>query len=301
MNKVIKDYGAVATHGSKELRLQVIGKEKRLALVSYKDGMSMNVTDITDEVKELKRLLEGYLGYETPKANNNIVNTLTSLPAGDCNYQTALRDATKEELEKAIKWMEENGGKHATRIKMCQNALIRMGNGTLRKAKAKVEAATPKEEPKKEKGKVIKFPSAKPEIVKLETKGNNTYEECVEKLDKEAEKFTDTDSQYVIEGLKELCKVDGDFRNNVMRDDKTYGGFMEYMYNAAKDGYCIRYGNVGWLDRDSGLGLAIDYFNADLEAKKEKKTTTTKVKAETTKKKGVKSHGKNVGRKKSKA
>jgi hypothetical protein len=152
---------------------------------------------------------------------------------------------------------------------------------------------------KAENKKVVQFPKEKPEIIPLKTDGNSTYEDCVAKLDKEAEMFTDSDSQYVIDGLKELCKVDQDFRNNLMREEKTYGGFIEYMGKAAQNGYCIKYGNVGWIDRDTGLGLAIDYYNHDeakakAEEEKLKKAKTTASKA----KKGGKANGKNVRKKK---
>ncbi len=278
--KVLKDYGAVISRGSKELKLQMIqnaDKEKRLALVSYKDGMSTRVTDITNEAKELKRLLEDYLGYKTEKKTadivpfNDTIRTLTSLPANDTNYHSTLKKATREEIELAIETMKASNGKHATRIKYCESELA------VKHRESKTSTIPPKPtEKKKDDKKVITFPTEdkKPKTIPLKSNGEHTYEECVAKLDKEAEMFKDPDSQYVIEGLKELCKVDADFRNNVMQEDKTYGGFMEYMYKAAQNGYCVKYGNVGWIDRDTGLGLALDYYNADIkkmEAEEEKK------------------------------
>lgn len=280
--KVLKDYGAVISRGSKELKLQMIqnaDKEKRLALVSYKDGMSTRVTDITDEAKELKRLLEDYLGYKTEKKTadivpfNDTIRTLSSLPANDTNYHSTLKKATREEIELAIKTMKASDGKHATRIKYCESELAVKHRET---KENKTSTISPKPTEKKDNKKVITFPTEdkKPNTIPLKSNGEHTYEECVAKLDKEAEMFKDPDSQYVIEGLKELCKVDADFRNNVMQEDKTYGGFMEYMYKAAQNGYCVKYGNVGWIDRDTGLGLALDYYNADIkkmEAEEEKK------------------------------
>jgi len=286
--RVVKDYGAVATHGSKELKLQIVldeNKEKKLALVSYKDGMSVRSLDITDEAKPLRKLLEGCLNYKAPTkvvAKSDVVHSLTSLPAGDCSYQTALDKATKAELETAIAEMKQSDGKHATRIKACTNALKNKAKVTPLKAKA-----CAKDEPKKEeKAKVVQFPTEdkRPKVVKLTTEGANTYEDCVVKLNKEAELFKDEDSRYVITGLLELCKVDADFRNNVMRKDKTYGGFMEYMFEAAKKGYCIKYGNVGWIDRDTGLGLAIDYYNTDIDAIKAEEEAKRKAEAEKRKK-----------------
>lgn len=292
--KVKKEYGVVACHGSKELKLQKLS-DGRLALVSYKDGMSVRVTEISDnEAEALRYMLEDYLDYKTPKCEDNaIIKSLTSLPAGDVNYQTALRNATEEEITKAIEIMKSNGGKNATRIKYCENQLSKGKKKAEPKAEPKIE-----EEPKEE-CKVIQFPKAKPEIIKLVTDGDHTYEECEKKLGAEREIFTDPDSQYVIDGLLELCKVDGDFRNNVMREEKTYGGFMKYMYKVAKDGYCIKYDNVGWLDRDSGLGLAIDYYNHDeKEAEARKKRLDEAIKKTKTNKKGGKANGNNVGKKK---
>lgn len=298
--KVIKNYGVVACHGSKELRLQTIkeGQEKRLALVSYKDSMPMNVTDITAEAKTLKELLIQYLGIEEdtipqPEPMRDIIKTLTSLPAGDVNYQTELRKATEEDLREAIEVMKNSDGKHATRIKMCENMLTKFApkeSATVVEFSKKVKSKalggihkTPpkKEEPKKTTTKKTKQPTAKvyqfptedkrPKIVKLETKGNCTYEECEEKLLKEMETFNDYNCQYVIKGLLELCKVDANFRNNVMIEEKTFGGFLEYMEKAARNGYAVTYGHVSWVGLDMSLCLAIDYYNAAPEKKDEPK------------------------------
>lgn len=295
MCKVIKDYGIVAEKGNKNLNLQTISnikKEKRLALVSYRDGMSVNITDITNEAKKLKELLEGYLDYKTPekvkeevKWNKDIVRSLTTLAALDGNYKGTLIKASIEDIEEAIKQMQK-GGSHATRIKVCQAELKRR-NG----ANSKPQKGSEKKEEKK--AKILTFPTEdkRPKVIVLVTEGTATYEECEAKLNTEAETFKDADSQYVIQGLLELCKVDQDFRNNVMRKDKSYGGFMEYMFNAAKSGYCVKYGNVGWIDRDMGLGLAIDYYNADCD----------KMKKEEKKAKEDKANGKNKSQKKGRA
>lgn len=316
MCKVLKDYGVVADHGSKVLKLQkIMDGEKKLALVSYKDGMSVGYKEYTrEDANKIKAYLEDYLDYkpvsepevsETANgtANENIIKSLTTLPSGDCNYQTLLRIATKEDLEQAIAIMEK-GGRHATRIKACQNALKKAKNTKTTTVKADNKT---KAEPKKEEPKVVKFPTEdnKPKIIPLKTEGNRTYGECVVKLKKEAEMFKDSDSQYVIEGLLELAKVDGDFRNNLMRDDKSYGDFMEYMFKAAQNGYCVKYGNVGWLDRDLGLGLAIDYYNADTEQMKAEEDAKRKAEAEKRKaeieankaKKGAKNGTSNKGKK----
>lgn len=333
--KVIKDYGAVAEYGSKALRLQTIN-DNRLALVSYKDGMSVNVTDITDEAKPLKRILENYLGYKksvvkatapkvatqkkatTPKKteDNKTIKTLTTLPFNDGNFISALKGATDTEIKEAIDLMEKSGGRHSTRIKACNAELKRRSKGakpTTQDAKVvdivtKINEAMKKEQtktaaaPKKE-ADIISFPTEdkRPQIIKLETNGNRTYGECEVKISKEMEIYkNDSDSMYVMEGLLELCKTDKDFRNNFMRKEKTYGGFIEYMFKAAQNGYCVRQGDVGWIDRDTGLQLAIDYYNADTEkmqAIEEKKREEANKKRQAELKKGAKKNGKKVNKK----
>ena len=135
-----------------------------------------------------------------------------------------------------------------------------------------------KEEEKKDN--IIKFPKPKPDIEKMVTDGSSTYEECEEKLGEYKKVFADADSQYVIDGLLELCKVDADFRNNVMREDKTFGGAFDYMAKMCKEGYGYMSGkgDYGIMDRDTGLGFTIDYFNLKPESKPE-----PKVKVETKK------------------
>ena len=298
--KVIKDYGIVADHGSKVLKLQVVKDSGNavLALVSYKDGMSVgSVMLAKEDAKDMYTYLSEYLDYK-PKAEakadpiepTGIVHSLCQLPSGDCNYATSLRDATNEEINEAIQFMEESGGRHQTRIKTCKAELKRReseteGQRLIReyeakqkskanvKANAKIEVKTD-EELKEYKVKIVDFPTddKKPEVIKLKTTGNHTYEECEAKIKKETEGLSDSDNKYVIDGLLELCKVDADFRNNFMRDDKSYLGFMGYMFEAALNGYCFQAetnkGKGGILDRDRALGLAINYYNNDEEKQK---------------------------------
>ena len=141
------------------------------------------------------------------------------------------------------------------------------------------------EEPKKDN--VIQLPLPRPEIVKLVTEGNATYEQCEEKLNANKAIYVDPDSQYVIDGLLELCKVDADFRNNVMREDKDYTGVMDYLYDMCQKGYGYKSsdGKKGWIDRDLGLGLAIDYFNSEPKPKTTPKKSEPKKRGR--KKKGV--------------
>jgi len=112
---------------------------------------------------------------------------------------------------------------------------------------------------------VIQFPKQKVDIEKAITEGNSTYEQCEEKINAELKKYVDADSQYVLNGVLELCKVDQDFRNNVMREDRHFGGALEYMMKMCRDGYGYKMGNCGFMDRDMGLGFTIDYFNLKSE------------------------------------
>lgn len=142
--------------------------------------------------------------------------------------------------------------------------------GRPKKSEVKSTEKTVVEKPKTKKKKdadIIQFPKERPNIVKIKTSGNATYEQCEEKLNKEREKFPDADSNYVIDGLLELCKVDADFCNNVMLKEKTYKDAFKYMEDMARKGYAYKMGNMAFLDRDMGLAMCIDYFN--LEEKKE--------------------------------
>ena len=238
-----------------------------------------------DTLKGLQRVLHEFYKthpYEPKKVEvGSRVHSLTSLPAGDCNYQTALREASKDEIRQAIEIMNENPAGNKTRISLCEKAL----NGTGRRGRPKKElseklstSATVSGEVKEKKDNIIQFPTAKPEIVPLpKSDGSHTYDECEQKLNKEREIFKDQDSAYVIDGLLELCKVNADFRNNVMRDDKSYA--FKYFADKARGGYAVKYEGVAYLDNNLALGLAMDYFNADEEAMKPKpapKAKTTK-------------------------
>lgn len=55
----------------------------------------------------------------------NIVHSLTTLPATDLNFVSALQRATEVDIELAIETMKENGGQHKTRIKACERELKR--------------------------------------------------------------------------------------------------------------------------------------------------------------------------------
>lgn len=53
----------------------------------------------------------------------DIVHSLATLPANDCNFKSALERATNEDIEKAIQRTKENGGQNKGRITACEKEL----------------------------------------------------------------------------------------------------------------------------------------------------------------------------------
>jgi len=269
--KVIKDYGLVAKHGDLELKFQLVswyGNKPKYDLRPWNKDYGMKGMVFEEEtVKKLRDLLKDFRKNHPVETVivKDIVKSLTSLPAADVNYQTSLREATKADLEAAILQMIDKPG-NKTRISACRKALDRLTQKVTPTTNVK-----PVEEKPKAKAKIVEFPKDKPSIVELaKSNGHATFEECKAKLDKEREMFKDADSQYVIDGILELAVVDQNFRNNIMRPDKSYAKAFEYFAEQARNGYCVKYGNVSYLDNNLALGLAIDYFNADEEAMKPK-------------------------------
>jgi len=137
---------------------------------------------------------------------------------------------------------------------------------------------------------VIQFPGEKPNIIELpKTDGKATVLQCREKLNKEREIYKDSDSQYVIDHLLELCDKSQDFRNNVMREEKSYAGGFKYMAEQVRKGYCLKIGDsCQYLDNALAFALFVDYFNMDEEAmKEEEKKNAPEPKKRGRKKKGA--------------
>lgn len=143
-----------------------------------------------------------------------------------------------------------------------------------KKAETKAEVPKPINKPTEakkpeikadKKDNVIQFPTPVKHVEPVITNGNASYLDCVKKLEAEKKKFPDSDSHYVIDGLLELCKVDGNFRNRVMLESKTYEGAYGYMFEMARKGIgAYKIGNSGaFMDKDTALGICIDYFNAE--------------------------------------
>lgn len=63
----------------------------------------------------------------------NIVKVLSSLPADDGNFKSALVEASTNQLEIAIQMMEEKGGHNKTRLNACRKALKKKEKANLNK------------------------------------------------------------------------------------------------------------------------------------------------------------------------
>ena len=191
-----------------------------------------------------------------------LIHTLTNLPANDGNYALALNKATKEELEEAIRIMKTNGGRNKMRIKKCEEKLAEFHGAEIREKMLKKKPKAESKAEEKPKVKIIQFPKERPTIELAEpTNEGHTYEECEAKLLKEREVWKDADSQFVIDGLLKECKENPIFRDNVMREDKSYAGAFDYFADLAKQGFAVKYGNVTYLDNEMALEYAINYFN----------------------------------------
>ena len=136
---------------------------------------------------------------------------------------------------------------------------------------------------------VVEFPKEKPQIIALpKSDGKATVLECHAKLNAEREIYKDADSQYVIEKLLDLCDKSQDFRNNVMRPEKSYAGGFKYMAEQVRKGYCLKVNDgVQYLDNELAYALFVDYFNMDESAMEEER----KKNAPAPKRKGRKKKG----------
>lgn len=150
------------------------------------------------------------------------------------------------------------------RIEVAEKTLFDMAKEVDSKPKPTqtVKPTEKKPEPKTNTN-IIQFPKPKPEVKPTPTQGNATYEDCQKKFASDLAKYKDADSQYVITGLLELCKVDKNFCNRVMLKEKSYEGAYQYMFESAKNGIgAYKVGNSGaFMDRDTALGICIDYYN----------------------------------------
>lgn len=234
-----------------------------------------------------------------------LVDGLCKLPATDVNFISALNQATKAQIQLAVKIMQMSPSNNKTRIEACERKLKSFDKPEEKKEEkpkaeekpapkievseqTKKEIAKPvkKTEKKKEAMKIVEFPAEKPKIKPLaKSEEKHTYAECVKKMVPARLKYKDDDNKYVMDGLLRKCEVDQDFRNNFMLNEKTYDGFYEYMFKAAMAGYCVKVGNSGgMLTKEKALDLAFDYYNMlEIIKPEEKKEVAKKLTTEVNK------------------
>ena len=251
--KVLKDYGTIADHNGLQLKLQLIswnGKPAKLDLRAWRNGYAMGGIAMTkDELETLGIYIN----------EQNLRKPVADMPKLTVSTPIAVEQPKKKR-----------------------------GRPAKNEPTKKVDVVETKKEEKKEtKKNVIEFPKAKPPIEKMVTDGRATYAECIEKIEGFKKIYVDSDSQYVLDGILELCKVDKDFRNNVMRADKDFEGALDYMADMCKKGYGYKKSNYGFVNRDAGLGFTIDYFNLDPKSLKPAIPQTTTATPKTSSKKKI--------------
>lgn len=265
----------------------------------WKDGSDLNngLTFLPVEKEKLKEILanplDEELEVEQPKAEEkpneevepkteekpkteeqskvneefNVIDILVTVPESDINFKTALEKASMTQVNLAIIRLKARKGNHKTKLKIL-NDKLKKKNITVPSSESKPKtvsdtktaAAKPKDVKKLDESKRIK-------LEPYQATGNHTYEECEKKLTTD---YEDEDSLYCIEKLRELCKENADFRNNVMREDRSFEGAFEYMSKCAKNGYCYKRGNASYIPREVGFKLMVDYFNGKEKKKNDK-------------------------------
>ena len=278
--------------------------------------MSTTTPAATPKLAELKEK------YSPKSDDEKIIHSLTNIPVNDGSYP--LNKATVEQLREAISLMEAKPNGNKTRLTRCKAKLKQLEKKSTAEVVATETVATTetstdeattevvdtevvatkattteevKSEPSASSASIIVFPKKDTTtITKLTPTGeNHEFAEAEAKLNAERESFRgDRDSNYVIDGILELCKADQEFLDNVMRPEKSYVGAFQYFANKARQGYCMKVGNVSVMDADTALRYAIDYFNSDEQKKESPKANPAKVTPIATTRKST---GKNNGKK----
>lgn len=287
--------------------------------------MSTTTPATTPKLAELKEK------YSPKSEDEKIIHSLTNIPVNDSNYP--LNKATVEQLREAISLMEAKPDGNKTRLTRCKAKLKQLEKKsavevaaaeittaevvtnevatedtttedittevtTEESTESTTEADTKKSAPS---ASIIVFPKRDTTtIIKLApSEIHHTFAEAEAKLNAERESFRgDRDSNYVIDGILEACRTDQEFLDNVMRPEKSYVGAFQYFANKARQGYCMKVGNVSVMDADTALRYAIDYFNCDENAKKESSKSDAKESPKVTNIASTrKSTGKNNGKK----
>lgn len=109
-----------------------------------------------------------------------------------------------------------------------------------------------------------------------------TVDDVRQKLEAELEIYRDGDSRYVVQKLIELSAKDTKLLAGIMRPDKSYDKAFQYFFlQSRKVGYKLPYGNLVFLDNDSAVKLAVEYFKLTKppQARKKKKRGSKTVSA----------------------
>lgn len=111
-----------------------------------------------------------------------------------------------------------------------------------------------------------------------EVKQQYTVDDVRNKLEAELEVFKDGDSRYVIKKLIERSETDCKLLQGIMRPDKSYDKAFQYFFQRSRSiGYKLPYGNLVFLDNDSAVRLAVEYFKGEKKTIQPKKKRTIKV------------------------
>lgn len=240
-----------------------------------KNGVEIKFTEKPSEkvrakLKELGFRWSNYSGVWYAKQSEETIAFAKEL-ASEEGEQMSLNIPTEEPREEPKKELKVAERKETKKVADKHKNVSKTEKSASQKAyeeykKAKAEklakeekAEKPKDEPKKDN--IVIFPKKRPEVKVAITPGVYTYEDCKQKLEEERKIFCDSDSQYVIDGLLAMCEINPNFRNNVMREDKSYSGAFKHFMEMARNGYALEYNGVTYLDNDTALGFAMDYFN----------------------------------------
>lgn len=299
MAKVVTTIKKIATLGKRELRYtEMDGVQKFDIRAWHGDKYEDGVRFTEEEMKQLYQRMKSNLPTDL------IGNKSLSLDFNNEEYALSIVNngrlyvrpfATKSEMNKLMQILEvardnllEYDPCSVSNTKNAESCSTdktkrrgRPGKKSVSVTDVQTEDKAKEEKPKN----IIQFPKKKPDVEKIVTDGHATYEDCETKLGEYKKVYVDDDSQYVLNGLLELCLVDQAFRNNVMREDKDWDGVMSYMAKMCRDGYGYKKGTqFGYVSADMGLGFAIDYFNTKNEPKAETKVLNTNPKSNPKKK-----------------
>ncbi len=234
--KINKQLNGVEISFSEKPSAEVLAKLKALGF-RWNPGKCVWYAKITDERLEFAKSIQDNTTYEQ-------ISLFATEDEGDpLEVEEKPQDEPKKEKKNAVKTTSK--------------VLPKDKDLSIEEIASRARKVKPKDDTK-----IIEFAKASPHIkVRMAFDESATIEECTEKINKEKAIFKDSDSQFVLDGLLEMCKVNANFRNNFMRENKTYMGAFEYFSNLARDGYAHMINGVAFMDNNLALGFAMDYYN----------------------------------------